>query len=115
MTGKKLSGRHYNRSIRAHKIIYEVMQRMRFQVFEKSVTNDVTNQFHSIGVSVLEDFERENFTEMCYSESVNDAKKAYDLFVEKRSQENPLFALWSKYIDMVQLLLRSELLYGLVY
>ena len=100
-----LSGKHYNRSLRVHKIIYEAMQRMRFQAFEKSLPNTAPSQFHSIGVSVLEDSNRENFAEICASNSVNDEKKAYDLFVEKRSQENPTFAFWSKYIDMVQLLL----------
>ena len=82
-----LSGKHYNRSVRVHKLIYEAMQRMRF------------------GISVLEDSERESFTEICTSKQVNDAKRAYDTFVEKQSEENPTFALWSKYIDMVQLLL----------
>ena len=100
-----LSGKHYNRSVRVHKLIYEAMQRMRFEAFEKSLASSASNQFDSVGISVLEDSERESFTEICTSKQVNDAKRAYDTFVEKRSEENPTFALWSKYIDMVQLLL----------
>jgi hypothetical protein len=101
-----LSGKHYNRSVRAHKLIYEAMQMMRFEAFEKSLSSTPSNnQFHTIGISVLEDSEREMFTEICTSERVNVTKRAYDEFVEKRSEENPTFAFWSKYIDMVQLLL----------
>ena len=31
------SGKHYNRSICAHKIIYEAMQQLRLEAFEKSL------------------------------------------------------------------------------
>jgi hypothetical protein len=78
---------------------------MRFETFEKSFASSASNQFDSVGISVLEDSERESFTKICTSKQVNDAKRAYDTFVEKRSEENPTFALCSKYIDMVQLLL----------
>ena len=33
-----LSGKHYNRCIRAHKLIYEAMERLRFQAFEKTLS-----------------------------------------------------------------------------
>ena len=99
-----LSGKHYNRSVRVHKLIYEAMQRMRFEAFKKSLESSASSQFGT-GISVLEDSERELFIEICTSKQVNDVKRAYDMFVEKRSEENPTFAFWSKYIDMVQLLL----------
>ncbi len=101
-----LSGKHYNRSVRAHKLIDEAMQMMRFEAFEKSLSSTPSNnQFHTVGISVLEDSKREMFTEICTSKRVNVTKRAYDEFVEKRSEENPTFAFWSIYIDMIQLLL----------
>ena len=100
-----LFGKHYNRCVRVHKLIYEAMQRMRFEAFKKSLESSASSQFDSVGTSVLEDSERKLFTEICTSKQVNDVKMAYDIFVEKQSEENPTFALWSKYIDMVQLLL----------
>ena len=33
-----LSGKHYNRCIRAHKLIYEAMERLRFRAFEKTLS-----------------------------------------------------------------------------
>jgi hypothetical protein len=88
-----LSGKHCNRSVRVHKLIYDAMQRMRFKAFKKSLASSASNQFDSVGISVLEHSERESFTETCRSKQVNDAKMAYDTFVEKRSEENPTFAL----------------------
>ena len=32
-----LSGKQYNRSVRAHKLIYEALQRMRLEAFTKSL------------------------------------------------------------------------------
>jgi hypothetical protein len=66
---------------------------MRFKAFEKSLASSASNQFDSVGISVLEDSERESFTEICRSKQVNDAKMAYDTFVEKRNEGNPTFAL----------------------
>ena len=33
-----LTGKHYNRSIRVHKVIYEALKRLRWEEFEKSLT-----------------------------------------------------------------------------
>ena len=38
-----LSGKHYNRCIRTHKLIYEAMERLRLQAFEKSLTTTEKN------------------------------------------------------------------------
>lgn len=35
-----MSGKHYNRSILAHKTMYESLERMRFRSFLYSLTND---------------------------------------------------------------------------
>jgi hypothetical protein len=104
MTGV-LSGRHYNRCIRAHKIMYEAMERLRFQAFEKTLTAAEKESFNAIAIDVQEDSRREGFLEMCSSSIVAEAKAKYDQFIERKSDENPSFAFWSNYIEMVQLLL----------
>ena len=104
MTGV-LSGRHYNRCIRAHKIMYEAMERLRFQAFEKTLTAAEKDSFNAIAINVQEDSRRERFLEMCSSRSVAEAKAKYDQFIRTKSEENPSFAFWSNYLEMVQLLL----------
>jgi hypothetical protein len=100
-----LSGKHYNRCVRAHKMIFEAMERLRFEAFEKTLSKLEKSVALQIYTSVQEDNERRDFMEICASDKATNLKMLYDQFIEKQSAENPLFAFWSKYIEMVQLLL----------
>ena len=53
-----LSGKHYNRCVRAHKMIFEAMERLRFQAFEETLSNLEKNDAHVMYLSVQEDNER---------------------------------------------------------
>ena len=100
-----LSGKHYNRCIRAHKLIYEAMERLRLQAFEKSLTTTEKTLLESIHHLLQDESAMEEFLNISTSNNVTEVKMLYDIFVKKRSEENPLFSFWSKYIEMVQLLL----------
>jgi hypothetical protein len=100
-----LSGKHYNRSIQAHKMVYEAMERLRLQAFEKSLTTSEKALLESINLVMQDDSERDKFLEISTGNDVTELKVMYDMFVKKRSEENPLFSFWSSYIEMVQLLL----------
>lgn len=45
----------------------------------------------------------DKFFENCTSHGVQEVKEMYDKFVNERSEVNPLFAFWSKYIEMLLL------------
>lgn len=100
-----LSGKHYNRSIRTHKVIYEAMERLRFEVFENSLSAAEKTAFHVIGFKGHEESERQNLPDICASDNVTDAKSLYDTFVKSQCEKNLLFSFWSMYIEMVQILL----------
>ena len=100
-----LTGKHYNCSIRVHKIIYEVLERLRWEAFEKSLATAEKATLDSVGVNLKADSNLDNFWNDCSSTNVIDIKRMLEQFVTQRSEVNPLFAFWSKYIDMVQLLL----------
>ena len=102
-----LSGKHYNRSIRAHKLMYEAMQRLRVKAFLKSLPeNDARrSDFSSVGVTLLGCVDGKSFYEVCESEVFNKFEEEFNQFVHEKRQQNPTFAFWSNYIDMVQLLL----------
>ena len=99
MTGV-LSGKHYNRCVRAHKIMYEAMERLRFQAFEDSLTAVEEDAFNSIAIEVQEDSGREKFLKICASSNVAEAKEMYDQFIQRKSEENASFRFWSTYLDM---------------
>ena len=100
-----LSGKHYNRSIRAHKMVYEALERLRLQAFEKTLTTSEKALVESINQIMQDDSERDKFLEISASNKVTEVRALYDMFVKKRSEESPLFSFWSSYIEMVQLLL----------
>ena len=101
-----LSGKHYNRSIRAHKIIYEAMQRLPLEAFEKSLPTKEKTVLESIKLNMMQDYsETDTFWALTNGDDVTELLHNYEQFVKKRSEEDPLFSFWSKYIEMVQLLL----------
>lgn len=65
-----LSGKHYNRSIRAHKIIYEAMERLRFEVCESSLSAADKSVFHVVGFKGHEELERQNLLDICASGNI---------------------------------------------
>ena len=99
-----LSGKHHNRAMQVHKLLFEAMERMRLEAFAKSLTTVEKTKLDWLDVILTEDSSLDMFLENCWRHSVNEVKEMYDTFVIERSKVNPLFAFWSKYIEMVQLL-----------
>jgi hypothetical protein len=100
-----LTGKHYNRCIRAHKLVYEALQRLRFLAFYDSLPDNEAEELDSLSVDLLERI-NENLEDFCSTDSTFISwKTAFDSFVGGRIEDNPTFAFWSTYIDMVQLLL----------
>ena len=100
-----LSGHHYNRSIRANKMMYEALVRLRWKAFLEASSADqcdsaldLAKELNEVGPTMkLFDINQQGrFTAIltkCQS------------FIEKERLENPTFDYWSSYIDMVQCLL----------
>ena len=97
-----LTEKHYNRSIQVHKIIYGALERLRWEAFEKSLATAEKATLDSVGVNLKADSNLDNFWNDCSSTNVIDIKHMFDQFVTQHSEVIPF---WSKYIDMVQLLL----------
>eukprot|EP00794_Sanderia_malayensis_P020892 gene20892-22943_t len=102
-----LSGKHYNCSVRVHKLIYEAMQRLRLKSFISSLPEDETCNFNFnlLAVKLHDSVDNGNFEETCDSETVSYFERSYNEFVGERSMQSPTFAFWSNYIEMIQLLL----------
>ena len=45
-----LYGKHCNRSVRVHKLIYDAMQRMRFKAFEKSLASSASTSLTQLAL-----------------------------------------------------------------
>lgn len=85
-----LSGKHYNRAMRVHKLLIEPMERyMRLEVFDKSLTTEKKTKLDWFDVILTEDSSFDKFLENCARHSVNEVKEMYDKFVNERSKVNP--------------------------
>ncbi len=100
-----LTGKHYNRCVRAHKVVYEALQRLRFRAFYDSLPDNEAEELDSLSVDLLERIDG-SLEDFCSTDPTFISwKTAFDSFVRRRNEDNPTFAFWSTYIEMVQLLL----------
>ena len=86
-------------------MVYEALEKLRLQAFEKTLTIGEKALLESISQIMQDHSERDKFFEINTSDNVKEVKALYDMFVKKRSEESPVFSLWCSYIKMVQLLL----------
>lgn len=104
-----LDGRHYNRGVRAHKIVWEALSRLRWQQFESSL--DASPGHSSVNFGRIRRLlgelraspDKDKLTSL---QALPDFKKLmveYDNFCSQ--DKGPLFAFWSSYLTMVELLL----------
>lgn len=94
-----LSGKHYNRSVLCHKIMYEALQRLRLEAFLDYVAEDheMTSFFDKMAGSFLEG---KFLTCEIESPEMQQMVKSYELFVAESSRKSRTFAFWSMYIKM---------------
>ena len=48
-----MTGKHYNRSVRAHKSVYEALQRLRFESFLQTLGEDVIDEISQVGDCII--------------------------------------------------------------
>lgn len=100
-----MSGKHYNRCIRVHKIVSEALQRIRFKAFLTSLSQADQLQMTSVINQMTEKFPEETFLVSVNSDEFNQVFESYSAYVSRGNSASKTFALWSSYIEMVQLLL----------
>ncbi|XP_056105946.1 uncharacterized protein LOC130084505 [Rhinichthys klamathensis goyatoka] len=100
-----ISGHHYNRSIRAHKLLYESLQRIRLLTFLDSLPPEERYECLDVINEIKCAFPDRTMDVLCANEKFDKMCSKYEDFVKRSSAENPTFAFWSSYIDMVQILL----------
>lgn len=94
-----MSGKQYNRSVRAHKLMYEALQRLRFKSFFESLDDDMKQFVQNVSTNLSV----ENYKDV--PNGLFEVIDSYLAYVDIQSDANPTFHFWSCYIDMVQLLL----------
>jgi hypothetical protein len=111
-----IKGKQYNRSIRAHKLLYEAMAHLRWQSAKEWLASGPDSQIDltelDTQISSLQDALKSDDGEVFrktteeVSPSLMMIKKAIDSFREFGRRQSATFTLWDEYIHMVGILLR---------
>lgn len=99
-----MTGKHYNRSVYCHKIMFEALERLRFQAFYESVTPSEQDEIMLLITGMRERFPDADFATGMSSETLLDLFKRYEQFVDTWNGKDPTFSLWSSYISMTGML-----------
>lgn len=99
-----LSGKKYNRAIRAWKIVMEALERMRFDAFIQKNPH-IVRLFGDFFDSMVDTFPDDQFMDYVNSSQIEDVYTQYFAYVRGRAENNPMFSFWSSFIEMVELLL----------
>lgn len=92
--------------MRAHKLVYEALERLRFKAFMDSFSKEDEECVRSKIQRLQDSFDsKTDFADVLSSEYMNELSLKYDLFITHESENRPTFALWSSYLFMVGSLL----------
>ena len=104
-----IEGRQYNRGVRAHKIVMEVLWRLRWKYFGIWFTEQDQNFDQDVLVGIISniwnDLSNVTFTALLESDQFLKVKvyTSYKQFIS--CSKYPMFLFWSSYIEIVCLLL----------
>eukprot|EP00057_Strongylocentrotus_purpuratus_P015294 XP_011669768.1 PREDICTED: uncharacterized protein LOC105440883 [Strongylocentrotus purpuratus] len=99
-----LSGHHFNRSLRAHKLLCEAMERLRWLSFMKTLPDEQQEEASDVLLKMHTTFPSSDHRKVIEGEQFEALLDEYSLFIETQSSR-PTFAFWSSYIEMVESLL----------
>ncbi|XP_070548281.1 uncharacterized protein [Ptychodera flava] len=99
-----MSGHHYNRSVRCHKLVAEAMHRLRFNEFLDSLTEEEHLPVIAYLLDLRDSYPH-SFTDAVNTEEMKQLQQKYTDHIQKCCESNVNYAFWSSYLNMVQLLL----------
>ena len=101
-----LDGRHYNRAVRAHLVVAEVFEQLRWRLFEEWLSEreappDLLQMKHSLD-SIRENQSMETIAMLTSQPRFVEVQKKYDEFCSLA--HGPMFSFWTSYLKLVSLL-----------
>ena len=96
-----MNGHHYNRAFRTHKIVSEAMQRLRFQQFLDSLSDEDSQAISHVIIKLQAAYPSSEYCKIVEGHEFMKVMSMYDKFISAQSLLNSKFA----YIEMVELLL----------
>ena len=89
----------------AHKIVVEALERLRFDAFLESLSEDSRNVITKLANDMLRLFPSQAFDEVMVCFDIQTLNENYQKFCTERSSSSATFAFWQTYIELVTTLL----------
>ena len=96
-----LTGENYNRSVSCHKILYESLQRLRFQAFLDDLEEEKEGRIMEFLCEMSDSFPEKNFRDRVESQVFEEICDEYENFILDASVKSRTFSFWSMYIKMM--------------
>eukprot|EP00057_Strongylocentrotus_purpuratus_P019489 XP_011673963.1 PREDICTED: uncharacterized protein LOC105442958 [Strongylocentrotus purpuratus] len=95
-----ISGHHYNRSLRTHKLVCEALHRLCWQAFFDTLSEEDQAQSQKIVSDMQAAFPSQDFDYYIDSEAYQNLSTSYDNFIIE-NKNNETFQFWCSYMEMV--------------
>ncbi|CAL1293796.1 unnamed protein product [Larinioides sclopetarius] len=100
-----MNGNHYNRSIRAHKIMAEALETLRWQSFIEQTDKTTFDIVNTKSEELYISYKNKTFVNILEQENTDNVLKMYRNYVKQCCLESPTFKFWSSYLEMVEIML----------
>ncbi|PIK39062.1 hypothetical protein BSL78_24089 [Apostichopus japonicus] len=100
-----LNGHHYNRSVRTHKLAADALSRLRWLAFLDTLNDQQREEIRMVLADLHESYLSNTILDFVRMDELKMLQQQCQQFISRHSAVNPTFALWSSYLEMVQLLL----------
>ena len=83
-----------------HKLVYEAMQRLRFEAFMESLDDDEKEGIELAVFNMMDSFPDDEFLDYLERPEIEAISESYEMFIQESSEKSKTFAFWSMYIRM---------------
>ena len=81
-------------------MVYEAMQRLRFEAFLESLDHDEKEGLELAVLDMIESFPDQEFVDWLEKPEMEAISESYETFIQELSKRSKTFAFWSMYIRM---------------
>ena len=92
--GGIISGHHYNRSVRVHKLMFEALQRLRWKSYLDACSEQESSGMLEIARAITKAGPSEKIFDIIQQESYKDVIRKYKTLIEKQRSVSPTFEFW---------------------
>ncbi|KAJ8050587.1 Vesicular integral-membrane protein VIP36 [Holothuria leucospilota] len=97
-----MNGHHYNRSMRANKIMCDALCYLQWESYMASLNDDQKGRVQEVMAQLHDAYSTDSLMDYLTAPQYIDMVSSFNTYIEKKINESATFAFWSCYIQMVE-------------